>query len=113
MQQSPNPQPGVPPPPFGAGDPRSIVFYVETFLGIVESGTTGQVYSFWLQVIRTELQAITDEPTRNEALRLLQEVDKVGHWFAHEARRPGEALPMIVTPIRNLMDYLRQSAPKK
>jgi hypothetical protein len=115
--QQPTPQPNLqtamPPSAFPPGDPRSVVFYVETFLGIVESGITGQVYSFWIQVIRTELEAISDEAVRTEAMRLLQEVDRVGHWFSHEAQRPGEALPLILTPIRALMDYLKQAVPQK
>ena len=114
IQQVPNPDPNMalpPPPLFPQGDPRSVVYYVEIFLGIVESGTNGSVFTFWIQVVRTELGAIVDEKVRAEALRLLQEVDKVGHWFSHEARRPGDALPLITSPIRNLMDYLKQAAP--
>ena len=86
-----------------------MVYYVETFHGIVESGITGQVFTFWIGVIRTELGSITDEIIRAEALRLLIEVDKVGAWFSHEAQRPGEALPLILSPIRKLMEYLKQA----
>jgi hypothetical protein len=117
IQPTPNPDPNPMPPlpsavAYPPGDPRSLVFYVETFLSIVEAGITGQVYTFWIGVIRTELKGITDEPVREEAMRLLQEVDKVGHWFAHEAQRPGEALPLILAPIRKLMEYLKSAAPR-
>ncbi|GEM_PF-3552071 len=116
MQQSQNSEPGavppsapIPPIAYPAGDPRSVVYYVETFLSIVEGGITGQVFAFWTGVIRTELKSITDESVRAEAMRLLQEVDKVGAWFAHEAQRPGEVLPLILSPIRKLMEYLKQA----
>ena len=116
MQQSQKSDPGpvplsppIPPIAYPAGDPRSIVFYVETFLGIVETGITGQVFAFWIGVIRTELSSVTDDAIRAEAMRLLTEVDKVGAWFSHEAQRPGEALPLILSPIRKLMEYLKQA----
>jgi hypothetical protein len=111
MQPPSNSDPVVPPPPvaYPTGDPRSVVYYVETFLSIVDSGITGQVFAFWIGVIRTELGSITDEVTRAEAMRLLTEVDKVGAWFSHEAQRPGEALPLILSPIRKLMEYLKHA----
>ena len=111
MQPPSNSDPVVPPSPvaYPTGDPRSVVFYVETFHAIVESGITGQVFAFWIGVIRTELSSVTDETIRAEAMRLVTEVDKVGAWFSHEAQRPGEALPLILSPIRKLMEYLKQA----
>jgi hypothetical protein len=109
MPDSPNPQPA----PSGSGDISSIISYVETFLGIVEAGTTAEVHAFWVQTIRNELQTVAAPSIRTEALRLLQEVEKTAYWFAHEAERPGEALPLICSPIRRLLEYLRQAAPRK
>jgi hypothetical protein len=111
MQPPSNSDPVVPPSPvaYPTGDPRSIVFYVETFHAIVESGITGQVFTFWIGVIRTELSSVTDDAIRAEAMRLVTEVDKVGAWFSHEAQRPGEALPLILSPIRKLLEYLKQA----
>jgi hypothetical protein len=94
-----------------AGHPKALVPYLETFIGVVEGGTTAEVFAFWLRTLRTELETITDPQIRAEGMRLFQEIDKVGYWFAHEARRPGEALPMILSPIRKLMDYLQNAVP--
>src|SRR5581483_553358 len=94
-----------------AGHPRSLIPYLETFIGVVEGGTTAEVFAFWLRTLRTELETISDPVVHAEAMRLFQEIDKVGYWFAHEARRPGEALPMILSPIRKLMEYLQQAEP--
>jgi hypothetical protein len=96
-----------------AGHPKALLPYLETFIGVVEGGTTAEVFAFWLRTLRTELETITDPQIRAEAMRLFQEIDKVGYWFAHEARRPGEALPMILSPIKRLMDYLQSAVPKR
>lgn len=109
-QQSPKPESELPPP---LGDPRSLLPYLETFLGVVEAGTSGQVFAFWIRTLRIELETITDECIRAEAKKLFQEIDKVGHWFSHEARRPGESLPLILSPIRKLTEYLKQATPPK
>jgi hypothetical protein len=92
------------------GHPKALIPYLETFVGVVEGGTTAEVYAFWLRTLRTELDGIADPAIREEAARLFLEIDKVGYWFAHEARRPGEALPMILAPIRRLMEYLQNAA---
>ena len=104
------PNPGANPP---AGHPRSVVFYLETFLAIIEAGISSQVYTFWLYVIRTELQTIADEPIRQEALRQLQEIGKGGQWLARDFRSPGESLPLILDPIRRLIEYLDAATPAK
>ena len=105
--QIPMENPALPP-----GHPRSLVPYLETFVGVVEGGTTAEVFAFWLRTLRTELDTITDPNIRAEAMRLFKEIDKVGYWFAHEARRPGEALPMILAPIRKLTEYLQNASPR-
>jgi hypothetical protein len=121
MQPSPQPVPSAPlpqpplqpetPPPIG--DPRSLVPYLETFQAVVEGGTNAQVFTFWVRTLRIELETITDECSRAEAKKLLQEIDKVGHWYSHEAKRPGEALALILSPIRKLTEYLSQPPPPK
>ena len=80
-------------------------------MNIVEAGTTNQVFAFWLFVIRTELQTITDAGIRDEALRLLQDVGQGSRWFTQAAQTPGEAIPLVVEPIHKLIKFLKGLPP--
>jgi len=77
--------------------------YLKDFLGVVRPSASSSSYSGWLNHIRSDLNAITNETTRTKAKALFDQIVSAIH-FPDENKVDG----MIKEAIKGLIAYLEK-----